>query len=169
VLGTAGHRRIARQVAEVLTTQHRNHPAQLGLEPWRRVGDVESDDREVERQRAGGDPEPHPPRIRRREPRDLLHDERGGTQRQQQGARRDPRPVGHREQEGRGLQRVGQVARGPAVVLAHHQPGEPRRLAEPGLRAQLVDDRRRGQLVVRVEPQRHRTRFERRRAHWSWV
>ena len=70
-----------------------------------------------------------------------------------------PPSRGHRLQApARRLQRVRQVAGEPAVVLARHHAVEPRVCGERRLRAKLGDDRGGVEAVVRVEPQRHRSR-----------
>ncbi len=52
------------------------------------------------------------------------------------------------------------AAPGTSVVLAGHDPGEAGLRRQPGLRSHLVDDASgRAQLVVRIQPHRHRTPF----------
>ena len=70
-------------------------------------------------------PRPTRPGMARREPRGLLDHERGRSQQQQQRARRRPTARHRVEREARGLQRVRQVAREPAVMLARHHAVEP--------------------------------------------
>ena len=95
------------------------------------------------------------------EPRDLLSNESGGTQRQQERGRRGPARRVLLQDEGGHLQRLGHVAGEAAVVLARHHPVEAAAQREAGLAAELADDGVGGQLVVRIEPDGDRTRCER--------
>ena len=102
-------------------------------------------------------PSPTRPGMARREPRGLLDHERGRPEQQQQRARRRP-PGRHRvERESRGLQRVREVAREPAVVLARHHPVEPvRRPRAPPARAARSTISGAGEIEMRIQPQRDR-------------
>jgi hypothetical protein len=90
------------------------------------------------------------------EPRDLFGQHGGWSQRKQQRARCRPAARGVVEDEGRDLQRVREVARKPAVVLARHDAVEAELEGEGRLLAELTDDVSGLELVVRVQPDRDR-------------
>ena len=108
-------------------------------------------------------PRPTRPGEARRHPRDLLGDERGRSQRQQQRARRGPAGAHRLEAPAGRLQRVRQVAVEAAVVLAgHHAVESVPCAASAACVRELVDDgRRAGEVVVRIQPERDRAGGER--------
>jgi len=124
---------------------------ECGLESRREVAGVGPRHLEVERQRAGGDTDSHSSREARREPRDLLGDQRDGPEQHEERAGRGP-TVRHRvEREAGRLQRVREVTAEAAVMLARHDAVEPALACERGLRTELVDDRGGRQFEVRVQ------------------
>jgi hypothetical protein len=161
VLGARLDRRVVGQLVRIRAAQHADQRVQPGGEARAEVVHVEAHHREVVGERAGGDAESDPAGEARRQPRRLLGHERGRPQREQQRARRRPARRHRLEAPARLLERVGEVAGEAAVVLAGHDAVEAVVGGERGLGPQLVDDRRRRQVVVGVHPQRDRAAPER--------
>ena len=122
------------------------------LEPRGEAVHRNAHDLEVDLERTGRDPEADAARMARREPRRLLGDERGRSQRQEQRAGRGPAARHRVEQEPGELERVRQVSGEPAVMLAGHHTVEAVLDRERGLRAQLGDGLGRVELLVRIAP-----------------
>jgi len=154
-------RGITAERTKVDAAQHRDHAREIGFEPRDRIVEVEIHHVEVECERARGHAEADPPGMPGRQPRDLLGDQRSRTQRQQHGAGRDPHAFGRVEEEASGLDRIREIAGEATVMLAHHHAVEASSFRGACLRTQLLHHVWCRQLVVWVEPERHRPRRER--------
>ncbi len=100
-------------------------------------------------------PTPDPARMPGGQPGHLLGHQGGGPEREQQWAGGGPSVGGRVQDEAGHLQRVGQVAGEPTVVLTGHDAHEPCLDGQDCLAAQLVHHGGRFQIVVGIEAKRH--------------
>ena len=160
MLTAAIDRDIAGQHTGIAARQGSGDGVEAEPEAFDQIILVGSHDLEIRIERAGSDTKPNPAGKSGIEPGQLLSHQRPGTQGQQERAWRCPAPRHGLKQPARHLHRIGHITAETAMMLAGHHPIEPdlRRLGRLG--AHHGDDFVGRQVVVRIEPERDRARYE---------
>ena len=117
-------RRVLFELSQTLALEHGDQPWQPGFEGVDRLGLVDAGDLEIQRQRTRRDTESDPPGIACPQPRDLLGDECGRAQGQEQRRGGRPTRVVLGQHERGHLQRLRHVSGEATVVLAGHDTVE---------------------------------------------
>ena len=156
VVAATGDCRIARQRVAGLAAQQLGHTFEGTGEARGEVAHVEVHHREVLLERTGGQADADPLGMACRQPRGLLRDQCRGPQRRDHRACGGPTARHGVEQEARELERIREVSREAAVMLAGHHAVETVLGRERGLGAHLGHDLGCAEVEVRVAAQRDR-------------
>lgn len=132
--------RIPVERAQILTSEHRDQPRELGLEAIDGLSLADARRLEIQWQGTRGDSKSDPTAMTSLEPRDLLRNKRRGPEGKQERCRRGPTGGVLCQNERGHLQWLRHVARKATVVLACHDSVKPVVEGETGLLAELADD-----------------------------